>query len=153
MHTPLQTTASNPTISDFRRNAQRQAREQQSVGNFLSFVIYGLVGIVILSAVLASYGGYIIYQQVQDQSATVAQLDSRLGQETKVLKSDLAKAQEDLQAAQQSLQKQQALTTRQQDQITRLNARVNELGSTIKSEQAARSREIIDLRRRSSSSR
>jgi len=65
-----------PSVDDFRRNAERQSKEQKAVGSILAWVSYSLIGAVLLIAGLAGLGGWTLYRMIQKQSVTVAELDS-----------------------------------------------------------------------------
>lgn len=73
---PMSTTPS-PTFSQFQQNVARQSREQRAVGSLLSGVAIAIIMAILLVAGLAAYGGYILSQQIKQQSATVAQLDAK----------------------------------------------------------------------------
>ncbi len=79
----------NPTFSQFQQNIQRQSREQKVVGSFLSGVAITLASLILLVAGLAGYGVYILSQQIQDQSATVRDLDRKTTASFRRLQSDL----------------------------------------------------------------
>jgi outer membrane murein-binding lipoprotein Lpp len=64
-------------VDDFRRNAERQSKEQKAVGSLLAWISYSLVGAVLLVATLAGVGGWTLYRLIQKQSVTVAELDSQ----------------------------------------------------------------------------
>lgn len=62
---------------DGKRNIERQAREQRTINQVLSGITLTIIlGIVFVGA-LASTGGYILWRQIQDQSTTIADLESR----------------------------------------------------------------------------
>ncbi len=134
--TPPPSTA-HPSVSDLRRNAERQSREQTSVTRVLAIFGYSLLAAIILLAALASYGGYILYSQLQDQSATIAQLESRVQRENGEIKTLLQGTQEELASTKRTIVQQQTALTRQQEQLTRLDAA-----------NRSRAREISDLRSR-----
>jgi len=85
---PMPTLSPSPTISDFRRNTDRQRREQKSVSTLLSGVAYALIGGILLVGLLAGFGGYILWKQIQNQAVTVAQVDAKVDQQVAALKTD-----------------------------------------------------------------
>jgi hypothetical protein len=86
--TPMPTLSSSPTpsINDFRRNADRQRREQRSVNSLLSGVAYALIGGILLVGILAGFGGYVLWKQIENQSVTVAQLNAKIDEQVAQLK-------------------------------------------------------------------
>ncbi len=57
-----------PNLDDFRRNTERQSREQKSFGNVLATITYSILVAFILVTALAGYGGYILFQRIKLQS-------------------------------------------------------------------------------------
>jgi hypothetical protein len=86
---PSKTMSSNPSFAQFQQNVQRQSREQRAVGSLLSGVAVALLVSIILVAALAGYGVYILSQQIKQQSATVAQLDSKMSANFELLQTSL----------------------------------------------------------------
>jgi hypothetical protein len=138
----LQTTSSTPpSVSDFRRNAERQAREQKAVGNVLSWVAYGLLGGILMVAALAGFGGYTLWKMIQEQSVTVAQFESAFTEEITTLNGIVQKQDE-------QLTQMRALAAKQQDQITKVTARADETAAQLRAYKATTDREMADLRGR-----
>jgi len=139
----MQTLSSNvtPTISEFRRNAERQKREQESVGRFLSIIVYSLLGGVLLIAVLAGFGGYNLWKRINDQAVTVAQLDSKYNQQVGELKQELEQAKK-------IIAEQSALNQQQQDKIGRIASLAERLSAGLREEKDGRNREVAGLQRR-----
>jgi hypothetical protein len=134
---PLQT----PTVSEFRKNVERQSREQKAVGDVLSWVGYSLLGGLIIVALMAGFGGYTLYRMIQDQSVTVAQFDAKYGAET-------ASLHENVKDLEQELTQSRSLAARQQDQITRLSSRLDEANATLKTQKQIIDRDMADLKGR-----
>jgi hypothetical protein len=136
-----------PTV-DYRANVERQSREQKSVGNILTYVVYALIGFFVLSAGLAGYGADVIFQRLHDQSQTVTDLDARYAAANKDLNAKLATTQDTLAAAQAQIARQQDLIVKQQDELNRLIAATNDVESAIRQEKQARAQETASLRER-----
>jgi uncharacterized protein HemX len=117
--TPPSSTA-QPSISDLRRNAERQSREQNSVTRLLAILGYTFLGGLVLVAGLAAYGAYVIFGRLNEQSATLAQLESTTRSQTRELRDSLKATQEDLGSAKRTIQQQQVTITRQQEAVSRL---------------------------------
>ncbi len=66
--------AANQRI-DASRSVQRQVREQRTFNTLLSGAALTMISGILVVAGLAGLGGYVLYQQLQDQSATVAILE------------------------------------------------------------------------------
>jgi hypothetical protein len=133
---------------DYRANVERQSREQKSVGNILNYIVWGLIGVFVIGAALAGYGGYVLSQRISDQSVTVRDLDSRYAAANKDLLAKLQATQDTLSAAQAQINREQDLINRQQDAINRLLATTADTSSAVKAEKAARAQETAALRTR-----
>jgi len=143
------TASSRPaTTIDYRSNVERQSREQKSVGNILSYVVYGLIGFFVIGALLAGYGTNVIFQRLRDQSATVSDLDARYAAANKDLTAKLAATQDNLNQAQAQIARQQDLILRQQEEINRVIAATNDNVGALKAEKQARAQETAGLRAR-----
>jgi hypothetical protein len=134
---PVQT----PAISEFRKNVERQTREQKAVGDVMSWVGYSLLGGLIIVALMAGFGGYTLYHMIQDQSVTVAQFEAKYESETAALRQNI----KDLQ---QELTQTRSLTSRQQEQITRLSSRADEAAAIIKTQKQIIDRDMTELKGR-----
>jgi hypothetical protein len=142
-------TPSRPaTTLDYRANVERQSREQKSVGNILSYVVYALIGFFVISAGLAAYGADVIFKQIHDQSVTVNDLDQKYAKATSDLNTKLASTQDTLTQAQAQIARQQDLILKQQEEINRLIAATNDNTSALKAEKQARTQETSSLRAR-----
>jgi hypothetical protein len=136
------------TISDFRGNAERQAREQKSVGGILSILVYTLIFAFVVGVGLAGYGAYIVSQQLQQQSATVHQLDEKYTGEVASLNTKLASTIDSLTQAQAQVAQQQDLISKQQELIAKLAANAAANADALKTERATRASETAALRSR-----
>jgi len=141
--------ASSPrpaTTIDYRANMERQAREQKSVGNILNYVVYGLIGFFVIGALLAGYGTKVIFDRLNDQSATVSDLDARYAAANKDLNAKLAATQETLIQTQAQITRQQDLIVKQQEELNRLIAATSDNASALRGEKQARAQETASLR-------
>jgi hypothetical protein len=133
---------------DYRANVERQSREQKSVGNLLTYVVYALIGFFVISAGLAAYGADVIFKQIHDQSVTVSDLDARYAAATKDLNAKLATTQDTLSQADAQIARQQDLILKQQEELNRLIAATSDNASALKTEKQARVQEAASLRER-----
>ena len=144
--------APRSNVHDYRANVDRQSREQKSVGNILSFIVYGLVAIFVLGAILAAYGGYAITRQIHQQSLTISDLDSRYGAANQALSAQLKASNDSLTQAltqtQAQITRQEALLVRQQDTINKLSSDADADVAALRQERTARSTEAATLRAR-----
>ena len=136
------------TTIDYRANVERQSREQKSVGNILTYVVYTLIGFFVISAALAGYGTKVIFDRLHDQSATVSDLDQRYAKVTTDLSARLTATQDTLNQAQAQITRQQDLIVKQQEEINRIIAATNDNATAFKAEKQARSQETAALRAR-----
>lgn len=138
---PMPTLSPSPTINDFRRNTDRQRREQKSVSTLLSGVAYALFGGILFVGLLAGFGGYILYKQIQNQAVTVAQVDAKVDQQVATLKTD----QELLKkfAADQS-----AFDVEVKDKLSKLASVGDKNSAAIRDEKDARTKDIAAIIKR-----
>jgi len=136
------------TTIDYRANVDRQSREQKSVGNILSYVVYALIAFFVISAALAGYGTKVIFDRLHDQSATVSDLDARYAAANKELNAKLATTQDTLNQAQAQILRQQDLILKQQEELNRIIAATNDNANAVKTEKQARAQEAAALRER-----
>ncbi len=122
--------AHSPNLEDFRRNADRQSREQKSFGNVLATITYSILVAFILVTGLAAYGGYILFQRIKLQSESIAELDRRYEAEVVGLKEDQNRAHDEIERISDDL-------ARQQEQIARLRAIDDKLTSDLAAEHSA----------------
>jgi hypothetical protein len=138
---PTLSPSPNPTISDFRKNADRQRREQRSVTTLVSGVAYALIGGIILVAGLAGFGGYVLWKQIQDQAVTVAQVNAKLDGEVALIKGDL-----------EHLKKfatdQAAFDIEVKEKLGKIAASTDRIAAGVREEREARAREISALQKR-----
>lgn len=147
--TARSTAATRPaTISDYRTNAERQSREQKSVGNLLSYVVYGLVAMFVIGALLAGYGTYVLSEQIKGQNVTIGGLQSHFEAENKDLTVKLAATIDALSQSQAQISRQQQLIVQQQDTINKLISTTNDNSSVIRQERQVRAQETAAIRAR-----
>jgi hypothetical protein len=137
----------NPNV-DYRANVERQSREQKSVGNILSYVVYGLIAFFVLGIALAGYGADVIFKQLHEQSVTVSDLDQRYAEANKELTAKLATTQDTLTEAQAQISRQQEVIMKQQEDLNKLLDDTKENSDAIKAEKQARAQEAASLRAR-----
>ncbi len=125
---------STSSFSQYQQNVQRQAREQRIFGSFLNIVAIALVGAILLVAVLAAYGGYILSHQIKQQSATITQMESRF-------RADIAALNDSLKQTRDTVDTLDGVTQAQKQQITWLNAQLTDVRGQTKKE-----REILQSR-------
>jgi hypothetical protein len=136
------------TASDFRANIDRQSREQKSVGDVLTYIVYAIGALLVISAALAIYGGYTLSRQIHQQSVTVSDLDARYAAENKTLNAALGATDDALAEAQAQLHRQEDMITRQQDTINKLVVTNDEIVNALKAERLTRASETANLRAR-----
>jgi hypothetical protein len=136
------------TASDFRANIDRQSREQKSVGDVLSYVVYAIGALLIIGAGLAIYGGYVLSQQIHQQSVTMSDLDARYAAENKSLTDALGATNDTLSQAQGQIHRQEEMIARQQDTINKLVTTNDEIVAALKQERLTRASETSNLRAR-----
>jgi hypothetical protein len=107
-------------FSQFQQNVQRQSREQKAVGSLLSGVAITLIGGILLVAILAGFGGWILWSQIHKQSVTVAQLESRLS-------ADIQETRKNLEETSSKLETVTVQTQAQKQQIVWLQSQIEEL--------------------------
>ena len=145
------TTVGSPRPSsniDYRANVERQSREQKSVGNILSYIVYGLIAFFVISTGLAIYGADVIFKRLNDQSQTVSDLDARYSDANKLLNAKLSVTEDTLTQAQSQIARQQELIMKQQEDLNRLLTAINDEGNALKVEKQARAQETASLRAR-----
>jgi hypothetical protein len=128
-------------VSDYRANIDRQTREQKSIGGILNLAVYALIAIFILGAGLAGYGAHIIFKQLNEQSSTVTDLDSRFSTANDQLTTQLKTTQQSLQQLQTQADREQDLALKQQDTIAKLQAALTADTEALRQERSARAAE------------
>ena len=136
------------TASDFRANIDRQSREQKSVGDVLSYIVYAIGALLIIGAALAIYGGYTLSRQIHEQSVTMSDLDARYAAENKQLTAALGTTNDTLEQAQAQIRRQEEMIARQQDTINKLVTTNDEIVAALKQERLQRASETANLRAR-----
>jgi hypothetical protein len=142
---PTQMPTIQPTISDFRRNTDRQRREQKAATSLLSGVAYAFLGSLILLAVLAGFGGYVLWKQIKSQSVTVAQLNAKVDQQDTQLSQRIEQLQQELKTEAEA---QAATAQQQQEKIGRLASLQEKAGAAFREERDARAKDIAALIKR-----
>ncbi|MBI4025916.1 MAG: hypothetical protein HY360_13100 [Verrucomicrobia bacterium] len=115
---------SNPPFSQFQQNVLRQSREQKAVGSLLSGMAIALISSIVLVAILAAYGGWVLSRQIQQQSVTVQQLDAKLTTDIRKVRNDL---KETVEAMNQAVNRLNAQQQAQKQQIVWLQTQLEEL--------------------------
>ncbi len=137
---PMETPMSSqiPSMSDFRRNAERQSKEQKATGNILSGIAYALLAVILMVASLSAFGGYVMWRQIQSQATTVAQLSDKLNNEVAVLREESAIAKKN---ADDNFR-------RQQEILNKTTASLEQQRASFFAEQKRKDREIQALQGR-----
>lgn len=146
--TPPPTPKPNPVI-DYRKNVQRQVREQKKVGSALGFLVYAALGVLLLFGALASYGAYVIFGELRVQKATAQQIQKELTGEIATLQSNLAQTQTALE--QQSKQANEVIVGLQGKLEAQQNLFQTHIATEKKSREtglSARDNQISELRQR-----
>ena len=125
---------SNPSFSQLQQNIQRQSREQKAVGSLLSGVAIALLGGILLIAALAGFGGYILWNQIQDQKVTVGQLNDQFTSDIQIIESSLKATNDKLEAI--AAQNQDLFKLHKQ-QITSLQNQLEEVRNQLRRDRAA----------------
>ncbi len=133
-----------PSISDFRKNAERQSKEQHAVGNVLTWIGYGLVAAVVLIAAMAALGGYTLKKMIDSQSVSIQQLDDRYSVQLAKSQEERTQMRTELDRMAEQLATATNLMAKQQEQLKRTASSADDSAAILK----ARTREIIDLRNR-----
>lgn len=121
---------STSSFSQYQQNVQRQAREQRVFGSFLTTAAVILVSAILLVAVLAIYGGYVLSHQIKQQSVTIAQMESRFHAEITTLNDSLKQARDTVDTL-------DGVTQAQKQQIAWLNAQLTDIRGQSKKERDA----------------
>lgn len=89
-------TSPTPHPISAARSIDRQAREQKAVSTLLQGAGLALVCSILVVGGLAALGGYVLYRQMQDQSATLAMLEQNTKQRMFELEMDLSRRDTEL---------------------------------------------------------
>lgn len=137
---PMETPMSSqiPSMSDFRRNAERQSKEQKATGSILSGIAYSLLAVIIIVASLSAFGGYVMWRQIQSQATTVAQLSDQLNSEVATLRQEAA----------QSRKTSEEAFRRQQESLNKLTVSLEQQRATFLAEQKKKDQQIQSLQSR-----
>ena len=109
----------NPTALNVKRSVDRQRKEQRAVTSILSGVGLGLLLIIGSCAVLAGFGGFVLWKQIQRQSVTVDQMEQRINKEIASLQARNAELSSGLESAGAQLAKQLSLLEQAKSQLNR----------------------------------
>ena len=138
------------SVSDYRANIERQTREQKTFGGILNVVVGVLIVLFLLGFSLAGYGTYILSKQIHQQSATMADLDSRYTEQNRSLSVQLKSTNDTvsdaLAQARAQVQRQQEVIARQQESINKLTQDDAANASALRLERQARASENSSLR-------
>jgi len=91
--TPTRTSRPRPIARD---NIKRQKREQASINSLIHGVGLAFTCSILIVAALASLGGYVLYKQLSDQSASLAMLEQNTKQRFFEMETDLIKRDTEL---------------------------------------------------------
>ncbi|MCC7519194.1 MAG: hypothetical protein IT578_08425 [Verrucomicrobiae bacterium] len=140
------------SFSQYQENVKRQSREQKLFGTFLNFFGYVLLAAILLVAGLAAYGGYTLSRQIQQQSLTISEMETRFNAQVASLSDALKQARDATDAL-------EGVTQAQKQQITWLSAQLTEVRAQSKKDRdALQSRlqrvesRLFDIERKTSSS-
>lgn len=89
-------TQPHPTPITASRSIDRQVREQRAIGTLLQGAGLALISSILVVAGLAALGGYVLYKQMQDQSASLALLEQNTKQRMFELEMDLTRRDTEL---------------------------------------------------------
>jgi|GEM_PF-875953 len=92
----MATTPTQPTPISATRSIDRQVREQRAISTLLHGAGLALVSTILVVAGLAALGGYVLYKQLQDQSATMALLEQNTKQRMFEMEMDLTRRDTEL---------------------------------------------------------
>lgn len=85
-----------PSRINTAESIRRQKREQRAVNSIISGVGLAFTCGILMVAALASLGGYVLYKQLRDQSATIALLEQNTKQRFFEVETDLIKRDTEL---------------------------------------------------------
>jgi hypothetical protein len=136
------------SVVDYRTNVERQSREQKSVGDLLSIIVYTLIALFVVGASLSGYGAYVLSKQLHQQSVTVDDLDKRLSDQNRALADQLKATMATLSDAQGQIAREQDLILKQQETINKLLSSAQDNAAAIRTERQTRAEETAGLRAR-----
>ncbi len=137
----------NQGFSQYQQNIQRQSKEQRAVGSLLSGVAITLIILILLVAITASFGGWVLYRQIKDQSVTVAQLDTKLSHSIQALGNDLKDTNTQVERLVTLAQAQKQQIASLQNQIEDARTQARKESATLKVNIQKLERRIYDLER------
>lgn len=132
-----------PKPINARENIKRQKREQKAMNVVLGSAATSLFLFILVIGGLAGLGGYVLWKQIQQQSATISLMEVALRQEIIALRDDLEKAdkqinknvfrlQSTVDGQQDALKNIQNSVDAQENQNSRQNAVIRRFESRIK---------------------
>ena len=129
------------SVIDYRTNIERQTREQKSVGDIISIMVYVLIGFVVIGASLAGYGAYVLSKQIHQQSVTMTDLDNRYAAQNREITNSVKTLDDALTETtiktEAQIGRQQELILRQQDSINKLTSDNEKLVSAVEANESA----------------
>ena len=87
---------SEPTPIRTARSIERQIKEQNTVNNVLNGIAVAVICGIVLVAGLAGTGGYVLWKQIQNQSASISLLEENTKDRMADLQKDLSSRQTEL---------------------------------------------------------
>ncbi len=113
-----------PPSSNYTRNVERQSKEQKSMNTILSGVGLFLLVLVLIFAVSAGFGGYVLWKEIQNQQVTVGRLDAKYAAAISGLDENIVRTNEEIANLQLTLKTQRdeivTLRTQQTALLTQL---------------------------------
>jgi hypothetical protein len=156
MNTTIHTNPSTPSprSTDFRDNIRRQSNDQKSIGRIITIISISFAALIIACLSLAIYGGYVIWSRLNDQSATLADVEKKFATRVSTLQASIDRLQIELHRTQKyndELARQNQEITRalrEQQEIARRNkAQIDTLSNQIRQEKTIRDQQIRELTR------
>jgi hypothetical protein len=137
----------NPIFTQYQQNVQRQSKEQKSVGTLLKIVGFVLIAGLLTVGGLAGYGGWILSRQIQEQSVSITELETKMAAEILSLRNNLRDANTILEDLNTSLQSQKLRATHLEKQLDAAQvSRKKERASDLQRVQKLENR-VYDLER------
>lgn len=125
-------------IIDYRKNVERQIREQRATTSILNTVAYVLIGLFVFFGALAGYGAYVIFNELKAQKVTTAAIREEMKGSIQALQKELQESNETLSQVRE-----------ENAQLTAaLGARIDSAQATINVERKTRDAETSDLKNR-----
>ncbi|MFQ3670151.1 MAG: hypothetical protein SNJ84_01685 [Verrucomicrobiia bacterium] len=132
-----------PAPLNVKKTIERQSREQHAMSHILNGVAISFVCAIILVASLAGLGGYVLYKQLMNQSATIALLETNTLERFAELEGRLAARNRELAELQQETSLR--LTTLQ-GQFDQYRSQTTQSISLLTSANARLERRLVEYR-------